>query len=75
MVKISKLPPSRHARPRTLHNSATNLFLPTTGENPSCSYQGDLEEVTGWTSVPRGYTSREGLPPARGCPPFRPRRS
>jgi len=29
MVKISKLPPSRHARPRTLHNRGmTSVQLP-----------------------------------------------
>ena len=38
--------------PGTLPHSATNLFLPTAGQRPSCSYQGDHKEVTGWTSVP-----------------------
>ena len=33
---------------------------------------GTFEEVTGWTSVSRGCTSRDGLPPTRGCHPVRP---
>jgi len=36
--------------------------------------RGTFEEVTGSTSVSRGYTSKGGLPPTRGYHPFRPRR-